>query len=364
MKQTKCLVWVLCLILSTSAFSQVKWYNPLSFGDNIVHGRGWKNYNYNRLPPYAKEVVRDKVWSLSTESAGLYLVFKTNATDIQIKYKVTGGYSMPHMPNTGVSGLDLYALNSSSPNWCKGDFAFNGDTIRYNYQNLSINGHTRENTFQLFLPLYNSVKHLEIGVDANAYLEFVEPTSNKPIIAYGTSITQGACASRPGMAWTNILVRKLGEPLINLGFSGNGQLEPELFNLMAEIDAKLFIIDCMPNMTKERTKLIYERVIAGVNTLRNSSDAPILLVEHDGYMGFNMNKKLKRDYEDTNIELHKAYKKLLKDGVKNIFYLSHSELNLSPDSQVDGTHASDLGMQEYAIAYEIKIRKILKRKNK
>lgn len=360
MKQTKSLVWLLCLIWSTSAFSQVKWYNPLSFGDNIVHGRGWNNDNYNRLPPSAKEVVRDKVWSLSTESAGLYLVFKTNATDIQIKYKVSGGYSMPHMPNTGVSGLDLYALNSSEPYWCKGDFAFNGDTIRYNYQNLIINEQTGENTFELFLPLYNSVKHLEIGIDHNASFEFIESTNNKPIIAYGTSITQGACASRPGMAWTNILIRKLNEPLINLGFSGNGQLEPELFNLMSEIEAKLFIIDCMPNMTEERTELIYDRVISGVNILRKTSTAPILLVEHDGYMGFNMNKKLESNYVKTNIELHKAYKKLLKDGVKNIFYLSHSELNLSPDSQVDGTHASDLGMQEYATAYEKKIRKILK----
>ena len=71
----------------------------------------------------------------------------------------------------------------------------------------------------------------------------------KPVVVYGTSIAQGACATRPGLAWTAILERKLDRPLINLGFSGSGQLEKSVIDLMAEIDAKLYILDCLPNLT-------------------------------------------------------------------------------------------------------------------
>lgn len=344
--------------------AQTKWSNPINSKQNLVHGRAWgeeNRENYNRLPQKAKEKVRDKVWSLSTESAGLSLVFKTNAKEIKVKYKVTGGHSMPHMPATGVSGVDLYAINGESQYWCEGDFSFGSDSIYYTYKNLrpnTIDG--KDNLFQLYLPLYNNLKGIEIGVPENDSFEFVSQTNEKPIVVYGTSITQGACASRPGMAWTNILSRKLSFPLINLGFSGNGQLEKELFELMTEIDAELYIIDCMPNMTKERTELIQDRLVNGVELLRKHSKAPILLVEHGGYMGFQMNDLIKSNYEQTNIELQKAYNELIRKGVSNIYYLSHTQLGLSTDSQVDGTHPSDLGMQQYADAYEKEVKSILK----
>ena len=70
-----------------------------------------------------------------------------------------------------------------------------------------------------------------------------------PIVVYGTSIAQGGCASRPGLAWTNILGRKLDRPVINLAFSGNGKLEKELIELLSEIDASLYVLDCLPNLT-------------------------------------------------------------------------------------------------------------------
>lgn len=361
-KKNIILTSIALFVFASLSNAQTKWSNPKSSTENLIHGRYWgeqNKENFNRLPAKAKDLVRDKVWSLSKESAGLSLVFKTNAKNIKIKYKVTGGHSMPHMPATGVSGVDLYAQQESgAPLWCKGDFSF-GDTIRYDYQNLEAeNASSKEQVFQLFLPLYNSVSFLEVGVGQNDTFQFIANSNEKSIVVYGTSIAQGACASRPGMAWTNILTRTTNQPIINLGFSGNGQLEPELFELMGEINTKLYIIDCMPNMTKERTELIYDRTIAGVRQLRKHNQAPILLVEHDGYMGFHMNPKLKSYYVNTNIELRKAYEELISEGLTDIYYLSHKELGLSPDSQVDGTHASDVGMQEYAKAYRLKIQEI------
>ena len=127
----------------------------------------------------------------------------------------------------------------------------------------------------------------EIGLPADAKLSKAEPYKNedsslrKPIVFYGTSITQGGCASRPGMVHTAILQRRLDHPVVNLGFSGNGKMEPEVVELMAEIDASCFVIDCLPNMD---AKEVAERTEPLVRKLREAQPkTPILLVEDRSY---------------------------------------------------------------------------------
>ena len=107
----------------------------------------------------------------------------------------------------------------------------------------------------LYLPLYNEVSKLEIGVPTSTSFFFVPTTGESPIILYGTSIAQGACASRPGMAWGNIVSRTLNWPLINLDFSGNGKLETEIISLICEQRPSIVILDCMPNETIAQTHL-------------------------------------------------------------------------------------------------------------
>lgn len=347
---------------SMNLCAQTDWYNPLEDVSLPVQGRGWNaeiGKAYSRLPWRAKEIVRKPVWNLSQESAGLYVKFHTNAANIQIKYKVSGRLSMPHMPATGVSGVDLYTTDADGNQyWCAGRYGFN-DTISYSYENRTYgNPHDRGNEYCLYFPLYNNVEHLQIGVPAGCRFEFVRASLEKPIVVYGTSIAQGACASRPGMAWTNILQRKLDVPVVNLGFSGNGQLDEGLLGLIAELDASLFIIDCMPNMTGERVQFIKDRTEKAVRLIRSKRKAPILLVEHDGYMGYQASRKKAEDFMDTNKQLQAAYHSL-KDTVKGLYYMTFEELGLSMDSQVDGVHATDLGMEQYADAYSKKIKGIL-----
>ena len=104
------------------------------------------------------------------------------------------------------------------------------------------------------------------------------PVGNrKPLVFYGTSITQGGCASRPGMVHTAILGRWLDRPVINLGFSGNGTMDPEMADLMAELDPALYILDCLPNINAAQ---VAKRVVPFVRTLRKARpETPILLVE-------------------------------------------------------------------------------------
>src|SRR5690606_20072577 len=102
----------------------------------------------------------------------------------------------------------------------------------------------------LYLPLYNEVKWLEIGIPDSADLHPLPNLAQRPIVVYGTSIAQGACASRAGLAWTALLERQMDRPVINLGFSGNGLLERKFIEELITVDAAVYVLDCLPNSYK------------------------------------------------------------------------------------------------------------------
>lgn len=346
------------LLACLTAQAQTRWINPFEEGAQ-THGQGWSELRggFDRLPAKAEGVVRDPVWSLSRQSAGLSLVFRSNAECITVRYTVAGGHSMFHMPSTGASGVDMYAVGEDDVlRWCACDFTPSfRDTISYRYSGLTYHDNP-DYEYHLYLPLYNRVTWMQIGVDGDADLTFVPVGDEKPIVAYGTSITQGACASRPGTAWTNIIERELRLPVVNLGFSGNGKLDPEVFDLLAEIDAKMYIIDCMPNMSSGSP--IRERVLAGVEKLRQAHDCPILLVEHSGSSNY-VSKSASEGFKKVNKELRKAYDELKAAGCKNLYYLTYEQIGYGMDGMVEGVHPTDLGMRRQADAYEKALRKIL-----
>lgn len=356
------LLGVLCGGVLQGMAQKWEWHNPLKKGDekvSFVQNQGWNEEegNYHRLPLRTKEKVRKAVWDLACQSAGLSVRFKTSSSDIKVKYKVTGGYSMPHMPSTGVSGVDLY--RSADKAFCFGSYSF-GDTICYEYHIDRTECAGKEVEYTLYLPLYNEVEHMEIGVASHTAFSFVPAEKRKPIVLYGTSIAQGACASRPGMAWGNIVSRTLDCPLVNLGFSGNGKLEKEVIDFINEQDACVYIIDCMPNLSDREAGEIKELVKQAVRQIRELHDTPILLVEHAGYSNGRVNRKFFDDYMRVNRGQREAYEEMKKEGVKRLYYLSREELNYHPDSWVDYVHPSDWGMQQQAQAVGRKLKEILK----
>ncbi len=356
------LVWE--FITTSGTFAQEVWHNVLHETENAIDGRWWGNElrdSYARLPQRWMEAVRQPVQILAKNTAGLSVMFQTNSNEITVRYAVEGGLSMWHMPATGVAGVDMYAIDKNGTyRWCGAEYSFSKDTVTYCYKNVSAEmAPAKGYKFRLYLPLYASVKWMEIGVKQGATWQLYPASQEKPIVVYGTSIAQGACASRPGMAWSNILARESGHRVVNLGFSGNGRLEPELFAALAEIDAKLYIIDCMPNM-EYRLDNIIPNTVSGVKKLRSVSNAPVLLVEHCGNTNELSSLQIKDLYTQTNIRLKKAYKQLQDEGIKGIFYLSHEDLALCMDAMVEGVHPTDLGMRQYADAYLRKVRAILK----
>lgn len=372
MKPKILLILIVYLFQYNLSYSQtdfkISWWNPVQHDFKVIEGQGWPENlqsDYDRLPLDAEGKVRKAVWNLSKHAAGLSIRFRSNSSEIKIRYKVNGNFAMPHMPATGVSGVDLYAKNSNGEwMWCRGNYAF-GDTIKYDFKNINPKDQYHElgREYHLYLPLYNSVEWLEIGVPENTRFKPLPIRREKPIVVYGTSIAQGACASRPGMAWTSILERKMDNPLINLGFSGNGRLEKEMIDLISEIDAKLYILDCLPNLSPNKNRSlddVRQRIISSVKNLSEKRpEAPIVLVEHAGYSDGSTNIKRKEIYTELNRVLRETYAWLKAEGADNIYLLTKAEIKLGFEDFVDGTHPSDLGMMHYAEAYEEFVRLIL-----
>ncbi len=364
----------LLMLGGAKSFAQstdIQWSNPLKAEFNVIEGRAWpkevKN-PYDRLPARAEKDVRKAVWDLSRQAAGLMIRFRSNAQNIKVRYTVGGPHALPHMPATGVSGLDLYAVSSDGDMlWSAGKYSFK-DTISYDFQDLNPNDkyHKLGREYRLYLPLYNSVSWLEIGVPDGATLNYLSVRPEKPIVAYGTSIMQGACASRPGMAWTAILSRKMDRQIVNLGFSGNGKLEKEVNDLVAEIDASVYILDCLPNLTirtaadyNMTAEEVQKRLVDAVKTLRAKHDTPIVLAGHPGCTDGAINPNRLSYCEKANKALGEAYASLQAEGVKEVYMIASEEFQQGIETMVDGTHPTDLGMMRYAEGYEKALRKIL-----
>ncbi len=340
------------------------WYDPLEAGRadsaHYVEGQAWDEDggNYRRLPRRAADSVRAAVWQLSGESAGLSVRFVTDAAHIRVRYVVGGAFAMPHMPATGVSGVDLYRYEGVGRyTRCVGSYAF-ADTVRYAYT-VDFPDTASLSPFVLYLPLYNEVRSLQVGVPEGARFRFVEASAEAPVVVYGTSIAQGACASRPGMAWTNCVARELGLPVVNLGFSGNGQLERSVVDLMGEVPARAYVLDCMSNMNDRPAAEIARLAEEAVRRLRAVNDAPVLLVEQAGYSDAATNAARRESCARHNEGLRRAYQVLQAEGTGGLFYLSEEELAFPPDAWVDYVHPSDWGMALQAKAVAAKLRQML-----
>lgn len=333
----------------------VVWHDVSEWG---VEGQGWApdalKSRYDRLPAKAEGVVRAPVWSLSRHSAGLLCRFNTDATTLMVRHTVgSDNVAMPHMPATGVSGVDLYALNEGKWKWVEVSRPKSAETTH------TVSGlDPGLRTWAAYLPLYNSTLKIEIGVPKGATFQRVAPRTEKPIVFYGTSITHGASASRPGMPHPAILGRRLDKPVINLGFSGNGKMEPELGALLTEIDAAVYVIDCLPNMVEEE---VAERAEPLIRQLREARpDTPIVMVEDRTYANTWIMKAKRERHAGSRSAFVRAYDALVKSGVKGLYYVEGEAL-LGDDSEgtTDGSHPNDLGFMRQADILEPVLREAL-----
>lgn len=348
----------------------------------LLEGRGWTNVTsyYDRLPAKAKETVGGVMWQRSHDSAGLCLRFgveRTNTNEpmdtsqpvIQVRWELNSDtLCLPNMAASGASGLDLYGRIPQGP-WrhligarppTLSTITNQSGLTRANYQE-----------YLLYLPLYNGVRSVQVGLDKT--LRITKPTNDsrlgrKPIVFYGTSITQGGCASRPGLAATAIVGRNLDVPIINLGFNAAGQMVPEMAELLQELDPAVFVLECYTNMDQ---KNINAEVVGGfVKILRKAHPAtPILIVGGTScHVDSNVpgtrcricqSRSGPYSVAGCHIErfpgprnLSDIYGKLEAQGISGLHYLPAVDL-LGEDNEglVDGCHPNDVGMMRQAAGY-------------
>jgi len=338
-------------VAKMSPGDSTQWYDLRNLD---IEGKGWTKTKsfYDRLPAKAEKTAPRSVWSLSHHSAGLATRFITDATTIRARWTLLSArLAMPHMAATGVSGLDLYVKTKTGRWRWLGVGKPNGKTSTATLVS-GIPAGRRE--YFLYLPLYNGVTSVELGLPKGTTLFAAGPrgtTPRKPIVFYGTSITHGCCASRPGMAYPAILGRHLNRPTINLGFSGSGKMEPVMAKLHAELDPAVYFLDCLPNMNSQ---MVTERVEPFVRTLRTAHpDTPIVLCEDRNYPnGFLISWRRQRN-ETNHAALQKAFRRLKAAGVKHLYYIpSDNQLGNDGEASVDGSHPTDLGFMRQVGVFE------------
>lgn len=285
---------------------------------------------YNQMPKNVK--------SLFTCSAGLAVSFKTNSSIIAARWAVTDRKAGNNMTPIMQKGLDLYIKKGEK--WIFAGIARPSDIISEKV--IIENMGDEEKECLLYLPLYDETRSLKIGIKENSFIIPQKNPFSGKVVIYGSSIVQGASASRPGMAYPARMSRNTGIYFLNLGLSGSAKIEKEVADMISNIEADAYILDCVPNTS---TKQIAERTAYLVNSIRRKyTQAPIIMIESIIREAGNFDTIVRKRVEDQNKAFEKEYKKLKKENVKNLYYIKGSEL-LGDDHEgtIDGTHPNDIG---------------------
>jgi hypothetical protein len=326
-----------------------------------MEGLGFKDVKspYDRLPARAEGIVPSPVWNLSHDSAGALVRFTAATTEIQARWTVTNkSLAAANITAIASSGLDLYARTDTGKwRWLGiGQPTFPDTTAA-----LVTGIPATEREFMVYLPLRNGITSLEFGVPKGSTIKPgpARAAGSKPIVFYGTSITHGIGASRPGMTHVAMLGRTFNREVINLGFSGNGRMEPEVVRFVGELDPAVFVLDCLPNMNAQQ---VSERIAPGVKLLREARpDTPILLVEDRNIQTGFLVEARRTANEANHAALRESFAALKTENVAQVYYLEGANL-LGDDGEgtVDGSHPTDLGFTRQAAEFERVLRPILK----
>jgi hypothetical protein len=315
-----------------------------------LRGLAWVKENrksFNRLPLRAEKRVRPPVWSLSRCPASARVCFRTDATRLEVRVTNSDCGPMPHMPATGQSGLALYG---GEPYRLRPWSVAIPDLLNPHYERVlfeNLEPGMRE--FTLYLPLYKPLEKLELGFNKGAKFEKVTPPAlEKPVVFYGSSITQGGCASTPGADYVSTLGRLLNLDVVNLGYSGEGICDPEMAELMGELKASLYVFCSLGNtpVAELPRKLpVFYRLLR-----EKRPETPIVLLSRTGYSQSDHSRSclaLSEAYRDIMIHF---YSRMRRAGDRNVHFVDGEALIPFGAScaHVDGCHPADHGFQVMA----------------
>ena len=336
------------------------WHSPLDAPFHVA-GLAWfaQERLYRRFPKLPPYPLPEAVEFLADYPSGAQIRFQTTSRRLSVRVRLTPSPGSPHMSAIGQGGIDCY-LGAPGQQRFAGVTKFDYGAVEYTCELCSLTEPALRHV-TLNLPLYQGVEEVHVGLEPAAEVLPPAPYANDhPIIVYGTSITQGGCASRPGMAYTNILSRRLNREFINMGFSGSGKGEPEVARNIASIpDPGGFVLDYELNTSPE---ILRATLVNFIGILREAHPAvPILVLSAIRYADEVVNDGL-RDVRKGNREFQQdTVASLRAQGDAGIYFQDGAPL-LGDDfyeCSVDGGHPTDLGFLRMANALEPVIRKIL-----
>ncbi|MBR0537885.1 MAG: hypothetical protein IJK40_07030 [Clostridia bacterium] len=304
---------------------------------------------FRRIPQNAAKATNDGVAFLHSNTAGGRVRFKTDSPYIVINAKMSGVDQMPHFPLTGSAGFDLYADGRYERSFVP-DAA-----MRKGYESEAWLGGNQMREIMIHMPLYANVDSLCIGLAGGAAVLPAEPYENiPPVVYYGSSITQGGCASRPGNAYENMLSRMLNVDHINLGFSGSARGEEAITNYIAGLEMSVFVLDYDHNAPDvQHLKNTHEKLFLAVR--KAHPELPVVMLSRPKY-------RLDEDEQARRETVKQTYENALAAGDKNVYFLDGPALMAlaGDDGTVDNCHPNDLGFYSMAKALEPVLREILK----
>lgn len=305
--------------------------------NNYLLGKAINNGSFNRLND---EFISDNLETLKLHPAGENLIFETNSKFIKIKASLTGAAYMSHMTAVGTIGFSLYFLDKN-----KWRFLSSSKINQKEYELDLLKNIKGNHTYRLYFPLYQVLNNVSIGIEKDSTLNFIKP-NQESLLIYGTSISQGGCATRPGMDYGSILGRMNNLDVINLGFSGSCKLEPKILDIInLAIDnknVKYLIFELEANSPSYDH--LSNRFSYFLENLHNKDNLKIYLISHfdEGMNYIDKNtSKYRKGFKNIQKELSRKYNINFIDGEKLI-------KNLDCDGTVDGVHLTDLGFYEVA----------------
>jgi hypothetical protein len=327
-----------------------RWIDPLYCAEMQILGFNWIEQDrvYRRMPADAAGILPEAVNELSNCCAGGQLKFVTDSSRVAIDAEFEYPHSMDNMSPIGQTGFDCYTGECGSMRFAA---TLRFDCKKSSYRAPVFSDISRERRLlTINLPLYNgALSRLKVGIEPGAELAAPVSHPSAKIVVYGTSITQGGCATRPGMCYTNILSRTIDAEFINLGFSGNGKGEPAVIETIAAIDdMNLLVIDYEANINDG----IYENLPETIKILRSKQPAlPILILSRLEFGQENIRPQnraaflKRRDFQRDFVGQSR------RAGDKHIAFFDGSRLLGSDDAgeyAVDGAHLSDAGFMKTA----------------